>query len=396
MDSFLRKNMIKKITIKDDYKTISANFSLELGRITVITGGNNSGKTNFIKTIAGDAKTGKGKTKKDVEVEFFDENNNLIKPRIIYISAENIKPSDNESNSSAKTSNLIKRLSGLFVDVELKPTIEKPDRIFELLKKLEEKTNTNIREFTGNEEHRLNLLPNEEELDSNILIQALIKKVLGEENKEEREFDDLGQGTQRIIVASILKAYADILVERKKEPERPILILFEEPEIYLHPKLKKSLNGTFRNIVENTPNHQIVLTTHDPYFSYTNLDGLENIVYSFKKDSGKTDKEVPNTIFGIEDELLHIHLFEKIIRKALSEKIIGLKYTMDQDGPLNKWLMQYCNGETRDNTFPSGVTHNLALPLHVRHVIHHPLDTKNKFNEEDLEKSIKILNRILS
>lgn len=69
---------------------------------------------------------------------------------------------------------------------------------------------------------------------------------------------------------------------------------------------------------------------------------------------------------------------------------------MDQDSPLDKYLKGYCNGETRNNIWYDGKTHNLALPLHIRHVIHHPLDAKNKFTDSDLEKSIKILNKILS
>jgi len=46
--------MIKKIIIKDAYRTISLDFSLELEKMTIITGKNNSGKTNFI-TSNGDS-----------------------------------------------------------------------------------------------------------------------------------------------------------------------------------------------------------------------------------------------------------------------------------------------------------------------------------------------------
>ena len=69
---------------------------------------------------------------------------------------------------------------------------------------------------------------------------------------------------------------------------------------------------------------------------------------------------------------------------------------MDETSPLNKRLENYSDGEIRKNIYPkSGKIHNIALPLHVRHVIHHPFG-KNKFNDDDLKKSIKILNRILS
>ena len=206
----------------------------------------------------------------------------------------------------------------------------------------------------------------------------------------------MGQGTQRIIIASILKAYIDILIEKKICAEKSILILFEEPEIYLHPKLKKALNATLGKIAEQD-NHQVIISTHDPYFAYINLKDRGSVIYSFFKDkSNNTDKKEPDVIFGIEDELLHIYLFEKMLRRARASGVINIRCSMDEDSDLDKHLKNYCDGEIRDNIFPGDVIHNLALPLHVRHVIHHPTDWRNFFNDDDLEKSIKILNKILS
>jgi len=63
--------MINKIEITSDFKTISKGFVLELGDITVITGENNSGKTNLIKAI------------NDKNANFV-ENKININPEIIY------------------------------------------------------------------------------------------------------------------------------------------------------------------------------------------------------------------------------------------------------------------------------------------------------------------------
>ena len=384
--------MIKKIKIKNKYKTIPEDFVLGLEKMTVITGKNNSGKTNFIKAVAGEAKV----EKKPVKVEFLDENEKPLIPEIVYIAAENIQPTEDETKFSAKSTGLIKNLSRLFSNLERKFKLEKQSEIVEDIRNLIKKTNENLKGFNGKDEHALEITFNEEELDSSIIIQALIDDISGLENGVGRGLDDLGQGTQRIIIASILKAYVDILIERNIHIENPILILFEEPEIYLHPKLKKSLNATLGKIA-GQDKHQVIITTHDPYFAYTNLKDEGSVIYSFFRDKDdKTDKKEPDVIFGIEDELLHIHLFEKVLRKARASGIINVKFSMDQDSPLDKYLKSYCNSETRDNIFPKGKVHNLALPLHIRHVIHHPLDEKNKFNDGDLEKSIKILNKILS
>ncbi len=387
--------MIKKIKITKSHKSIQEGFELDLEKMTVITGENNSGKTNFIQAV-----TSK-KGLKFLNAEFTDEEGSPLIPSIIYIAAENINPSDSESKSSAKTTGLIKNLSELFSNLGVKFEVENIEKISGYIKNLIDKTNKNLQSFVGHDKHELSLDLNENELDPAIILQAIIKNIaaiediIGDGSEKEMELDDLGQGTQRIIVASILKAYIDILVEGKKHTEKPILILFEEPEIYLHPRLKRTLNATLGNIA-NQPNHQVVITTHDPYFAYTNLKDEDSIIYSFFRNGDNTEKKEPNVIFGIDDELLHIHLFEKVLRKAQNDKIIGIKYKMDQDSDLDKFLKKYCNGETRSNIYPDDKVHILALPLHVRHVIHHPLDKKNKFTEDDLEKSTKILNRILS
>src|SRR5699024_5541611 len=55
---------------------------------------------------------------------------------------------------------------------------------------------------------------------------------------------------------------------RKKRMEneyvRPLLIAFEEPEIYLHPQAAKQMRDTIYDL-SLEPNNQIVCTTHSPF-----------------------------------------------------------------------------------------------------------------------------------
>ncbi|TSC84828.1 MAG: ATP-dependent old family endonuclease [Parcubacteria group bacterium Gr01-1014_13] len=382
--------MIKKIKIKKSHKTIQKDFELDLEKTTVITGKNNSGKTNFIQAV---------NAKKDVEftnAEFLDEKDKLIIPITIYIAAENINPSDNESNSSAKKSSLIQNLAELFSNLGIKFILEEQPKIIQEIKTLIDKADENLKEFSGKNDHGIKIKFNEGELDPATIAQALIKKIIGDENGEEVDLDDLGQGTQRIIVASILKAYVDILIERNKHSQEPILILFEEPEIYLHPELKRTLNITLKKIAEQD-NHQVIITTHDPYFAYTNLNGENSVVYSFLKTAEYTEKTEPGIIFGIEDELLHIHLFEKMIQ-ILKKSGKVKSFILDPGKELDIYIKGYCGKELRANTWykeKKGIEDKLSLPLHIRHLIHHP-GGKDKFTDIDLEKSIEILNLILS
>src|SRR3989344_345305 len=122
--------MIKKIKIKNEYRTIPENFMLNLEKITVITGENNSGKTNFIKAVAGLAKVGKNL----VGVEFLDENDGFVNPEIIFIAAENIQPDQDEAKFSAKTTSLIKNLSKLFSSLERNFKLDGQSAIIEEVK----------------------------------------------------------------------------------------------------------------------------------------------------------------------------------------------------------------------------------------------------------------------
>ncbi|HEY9586233.1 MAG TPA: AAA family ATPase [Candidatus Paceibacterota bacterium] len=378
--------MIKKIKITKEYKTIPKDFILELGQMTVITGENNSGKTNFIKAV----NEGKG-------VEFLNESAGKLNPEIVYIAAENINPSDSECKPSVKTSGLIENLSELFSNLKVKFELKNKEDIIKDIENLIEKTNKNLENFTRKESHKLKINPNEEGIDSKIIIQALIKSITGYEDGQERKLEDLGQGTQRVIVASILKAYIDILIEKKIHAEKPILILFEEPEIYLHPKLKRSLNATLEKIAEQD-NHQVVITTHDPYFVFQNFEGKEKTIFSFEKEGGKTTKaSTDKVIYGIEDELLFIFLYSLLVKekKDLSTTIRGFekrKYFRNDESGGKK------EEDHDDLTYIRHQIHHLGdNPYTVGLVSEKPEDCndKNYYTEKELADAIKKMSEVL-
>lgn len=384
--------MIKKIKITKEYKTIPKDFILELEQMTVITGENNSGKTNFIKAVAGEAKV----KKEIIKAEFLDKDDKSLIPEVIYIAADNIQPAEDEVKFSSKTTGLIKNLSRLFSNLERKFKLEKHSEIVGDIENLIKKANENLKGFNGKDEHTLEITLNKEDLDPATIIQALINNISGLENGVERGFDDLGQGTQRIIVASILKAYVDILIEKKRHTKKQILILFEEPEIYLHPKLKRALNATLEKLA-GQENHQVIITTHDPYFVFQNFEGNGKAIFSFKKEEGMTALS-EKVIYGIEDELLFIFLYSLLVKesKDLSVKIEGFEkrkyFRNDESG--NK------KEENQDDL------------KYIRHQIHHlgdnpytvglvsqkPEDCKDKnyYTEKELEGAIKEMSKALS
>lgn len=81
--------------------------------------------------------------------------------------------------------------------------------------------------------------------------------------------DNKGDGIKRSLTFALLQCYVERLgAARIPEGEnefaqRPLIFLFEEPELYLHPRSQRVLFGTLARISEG---HQVVVTTHSPLF----------------------------------------------------------------------------------------------------------------------------------
>ncbi|MBI4529540.1 MAG: AAA family ATPase [Deltaproteobacteria bacterium] len=67
---------------------------------------------------------------------------------------------------------------------------------------------------------------------------------------------EIGEGVQNALVLAILKAFE----ERRKQGA---ILLIEEPEMFLHPQMQRSLYKTLREIAKT---NQIIYTTHSPHF----------------------------------------------------------------------------------------------------------------------------------
>lgn len=81
--------------------------------------------------------------------------------------------------------------------------------------------------------------------------------------------DNKGDGIKRSLTFALLQAYVHHLNTRQNagventSAQRPLLFLFEEPELYLHPRSQRVLFNTLASI---SATHQVVVTTHSPMF----------------------------------------------------------------------------------------------------------------------------------
>jgi predicted ATP-dependent endonuclease of OLD family len=98
-------------------------------------------------------------------------------------------------------------------------------------------------------------------------------------NNEEVDIDNLGQGVQRHIIYTLLQLgskYVDKPEPKKKDfaPDLTV-ILFEEPEAFLHPSQQENLN---RNLRRLSFKNQVIITTHSPTFISRNVNELPSII----------------------------------------------------------------------------------------------------------------------
>lgn len=95
------------------------------------------------------------------------------------------------------------------------------------------------------------------------------------------EITEKGHGVQRLALFSLLRTY-NTFDFGKSTTERNMIIGIEEPEIYLHPPLKRSTYSLLRKISEG--NDQVLYCTHDSLFLSVEYS---DEIRLFRKSDGK-------------------------------------------------------------------------------------------------------------
>tara|TARA_R110002049_G_scaffold82607_4_gene210098 strand:- start:680 stop:2476 length:1797 start_codon:yes stop_codon:yes gene_type:complete len=86
--------------------------------------------------------------------------------------------------------------------------------------------------------------------------------------------DSKGDGIKRSLIFSLLQVYVEKLEKRRVNEasgeiaKKPLVFLFEEPELYLHPSSQMILFKTLESISKD---YQVIVTTHSPAFFYPGI-----------------------------------------------------------------------------------------------------------------------------
>lgn len=116
-----------------------------------------------------------------------------------------------------------------------------------------------------------------------------------------------GDGLKRTILFALLRAYASMkdtglgnssqpaVIEENSKPKRPYLLLFEEPELYLHPRAQRQLMTALTSFSQD---HQVLVTTHSPGFFQPGTKGFTRL----NKTSQGVSAQPVNLALRLRDE----------------------------------------------------------------------------------------------
>jgi len=149
------------------------------------------------------------------------------------------------------------------------------------------------------------------------LIEPYIKdEVLGD---NELSIESFGEGFQRRLVYTLIKLSTKYKEKKSTKDKKEffsnfLLILFEEPEVFLHSSQQEILNQSLKDL-SCEESQQVLISTHSVHFVSRNIDSLSSILKLYKQN-GETQ------VFQITDsELKKILIANKDLKDILGQTI---------------------------------------------------------------------------
>ncbi len=172
------------------------------------------------------------------------------------------------------------------------------------------------------------------------IIKNLVSHYLEDKNLEDQKLDasSFGQGLQRHLIYTLIKLsakYKDIPIKKERKEFAPdfTLILFEEPEAFLHPAQQEILNLSLRELSSGNT-QQVLISTHSPLFVSKNVEDIPSIL-KLTKDKAETiihqiDKDSLQEILKENKKLKEI-LGDEITDKDMEEESIRYSLWLDSE-----------------------------------------------------------------
>ncbi len=214
---------------------------------------------------------------------------------------------------------------------------------------------------------------------------------------------NLGSGIEMIVSLLFLETLASLSKEK-------LLILIDEPELHLHPKLQDRLADYLWNLSRGDNGHQVFVTTHSPIF-YKNsigLEGVKTFITSKDVDSKITISEMSleSGLFPWSPSWGEINFFAyKYSTIEFHDELYGYiqektKYyrEKDVDDYLENQGIEKSKSWTREKDGIAGNTYSCTLSVFIRNKIHHPENAtmqNTDFKVEELTESTEQMIKIV-
>ena len=212
----------------------------------------------------------------------------------------------------------------------------------------------------------------------------------------------LGSGVEMVVALLFLETMAEISKEN-------ILILVDEPELHLHPKLQ---NNFIDHIISISDDNQFVMCTHSPLFVKQTLNNEnKNIqIHCLKKEdeeiktSNLEDKvlnyisanEINFIAFGLPTVEYHNDLYNELEHNFWNDSNNDFKILKKAEGydrdvckqiVFDNEFFYKAKYEPIDSNFKT-IENKVTKHTLIRNKIHHSKDNGGLPNEEDLSRSI--------
>lgn len=174
----------------------------------------------------------------------------------------------------------------------------------------------------------------------NEIIKSMIKWDLIEKAIEStQDIDKFGSGFQRHFIYSIIKLANDYMPKTKSQRKSDFspemnLLLFEEPEAFLHPTQQQQLCKDLISL-SSTDSWQVLITTHSSHFVSRSVPLIASIIHLVRKDGiiesyqidDKTWKEIVDANLAINSlSQKHKNLAEHLRQEDSFPEIQLMKY----------------------------------------------------------------------
>jgi len=214
------------------------------------------------------------------------------------------------------------------------------------LENFREEINKNLKEWGV--EFNIDINPaRAEDIIKNLVSHSFTDKTL---NKE-MDIGLFGQGLQRHLIYVLIRLssqYREEKVYEKKEfsPELT-LILFEEPEAFLHPTQQEYLNSSLRSL-SSEEGQQVIISTHSPVFVSRNIEEISSLV-KLKRENGVTkcfqvSENIKNNIIEQNNELVQLlrsKLDDSSVDESTKDRIKKILGETDDERRMDEEAIRY-------------------------------------------------------